>query len=111
MELQAGGAGMLPPLSLGAARCVLVGEPQQRPATSFSQAAGVLQREMAIVYAVVTRGTVVLAEFSAVGGNVGVVARWIPFAYLEDIQMIFMKTYGRVALSALAYAMNDEFSK
>ncbi|KAH9329076.1 hypothetical protein KI387_001184, partial [Taxus chinensis] len=82
---------------------------------------------MAIVYAVVMRGTVVLSEFNAVGRNVGAVARadgltflcmandtfdrWIPFAYLEDIQMRFMKTYGRVALSALAYAMNDEFSR
>lgn len=35
----------------------------------------------------------------------------IPFAYLEDIHMRFMKTYGRVANSALAYAMNDEFSR
>lgn len=101
----------------------------------------------------------VLAEFSAVGGNAGTVARrimeklplqdrgegesrlcysqdrhifhilrgsdgltflcmasdtfgrQIPFAYLEDIQMRFMKTYGRVAHNALAYAMNDEFSR
>jgi vesicle-associated membrane protein 7 len=35
----------------------------------------------------------------------------IPFLYLEDIQMRFMKNYGRVAHSALAYAMNDEFSR
>lgn len=32
---------------------------------------------MAILYAVVTRGTVVLAEFSAVTGNTGAVARRI----------------------------------
>ncbi|KAB8112107.1 hypothetical protein EE612_050104 [Oryza sativa] len=32
---------------------------------------------MAIVYAVVARGTVVLAEFSAVSGNAGAVARRI----------------------------------
>ncbi|CAL9068574.1 vesicle-associated membrane protein 714-like [Musa acuminata AAA Group] len=109
---------------------------------------------MAILYAVVARGTVVLAEFAAVTGNVGALARRIleklppdsdsrlcfsqdryifhvlrsdgitflcmanetfgrrvPFLYLEDIHMRFMKNYGRVAHSALAYAMNDEFSR
>ncbi|KAI9107640.1 hypothetical protein K1719_021303 [Acacia pycnantha] len=109
---------------------------------------------MAILYALVARGTVVLAEFSAVTGNTGAVARRIleklpdeadsrlcfsqdryifhilrsdgltylcmandtfgrriPFAYLEDIQMRFMKNYSRVALHAPAYAMNDEFSR
>ncbi|URD78830.1 vesicle-associated membrane protein [Musa troglodytarum] len=109
---------------------------------------------MAILYAVVARGTVVLAEFAAVTGNVGAIARRIleklspdsdsrlcfsqdryifhvlrsdgitflcmanetfgrrvPFLYLEDIHMRFMKNYGRVAHSALAYAMNDEFSR
>ncbi|XP_028808281.1 vesicle-associated membrane protein 714 [Neltuma alba] len=109
---------------------------------------------MAILYALVARGTVVLAEFSAVTGNTGAVARRIleklpaevdsrlcfsqdryifhilrsdgltylcmandtfgrriPFAYLEDIQMRFMKNYSRVALYAPAYAMNDEFSR
>lgn len=35
----------------------------------------------------------------------------IPFSYLEDIQMRFMKNYGRVAAYAPAYAMNDEFSR
>jgi len=35
----------------------------------------------------------------------------IPFIYLEDIQMRFLKNYSRVAHSALAYAMNDEFSR
>ncbi|CAL9208697.1 unnamed protein product [Musa hybrid cultivar] len=35
----------------------------------------------------------------------------VPFLYLEDIHMRFMKNYGRVAHSALAYAMNDEFSR
>jgi vesicle-associated membrane protein 7 len=29
---------------------------------------------------------------------------------LEDIHGRFVKTYGRAALMALAYAMNDEFS-
>ncbi|CAA7404421.1 unnamed protein product [Spirodela intermedia] len=109
---------------------------------------------MAILYALVARGTVVLAEFSAVTGNTGAVARRIleklppdadsrlcfsqeryifhvlrldgitflcmandtfgrrvPFSYLEEIHMRFMKNYGRVAHSALAYAMNDEFSR
>ncbi|GJP84658.1 hypothetical protein CLOP_g14704 [Closterium sp. NIES-67] len=37
--------------------------------------------------------------------------RRVPFAYLEDVHMRFMKTYGRVAGTALAYAMNDEFSR
>ncbi|KAJ4910912.1 Vesicle-associated membrane protein 714 [Raphanus sativus] len=110
---------------------------------------------MAIIYAVVARGTVVLAEFSAVTGNTGAVVRRIleklspetaderlcfsqdryifhilrsdgltflcmandtfgrriPFSYLEEIHKRFMKNYGRVAHSAPAYAMNDEFSR
>ncbi|KAH1220723.1 Vesicle-associated membrane protein 714 [Glycine max] len=109
---------------------------------------------MAIFYALVARGTVVLAEFSAVTGNTGAVSRRIleklpaesdsrlcfsqdryifhilrsdgityvcmandtfgrriPFSYLEDIQMRFMKNYSRVANYAPAYAMNDEFSR
>eukprot|EP00475_Leptophrys_vorax_P018371 TRINITY_DN2509_c0_g4_i1.p1 TRINITY_DN2509_c0_g4~~TRINITY_DN2509_c0_g4_i1.p1 ORF type:complete len:146 (+),score=17.26 TRINITY_DN2509_c0_g4_i1:366-803(+) len=37
--------------------------------------------------------------------------RRVPFAYLEDIHMRFIKTYGRVAATAPAYAMNDEFSR
>ncbi|KAK8921098.1 putative helicase MAGATAMA 3 [Platanthera zijinensis] len=39
---QASEAAILPPLSLGAARCVLVGDPQQLPATVISKAAGTL---------------------------------------------------------------------
>ncbi|XP_068660741.1 vesicle-associated membrane protein 714-like isoform X2 [Aristolochia californica] len=108
---------------------------------------------MTILYAAVTRGTVILAEFSAVTGNTGAVARRIldkiptdsdsrvcfsqdqyifyillsdgltflcmandtfgriSFAYLEDIHMRFMKNYGRIAHSAPAYAMNDEFCR
>ncbi|XP_042384251.1 vesicle-associated membrane protein 714-like [Zingiber officinale] len=109
---------------------------------------------MAILYAVVARKTLVLAEFSAVTGNVGAIARRIlenlapesdsrlcfsqdryifhvlradaitflcmanetfgrriPFMYLEDIHMRFMRNYGKVAHSALAYSMNDEFSR
>ncbi|XP_074560097.1 vesicle-associated membrane protein 714-like isoform X1 [Curcuma longa] len=37
--------------------------------------------------------------------------RRVPFMYLEDIHMRFMKNYGKVAHSALAYSMNDEFSR
>nr|GME04172.1 vesicle-associated membrane protein 714 [Ipomoea batatas]GME11213.1 vesicle-associated membrane protein 714 [Ipomoea batatas] len=109
---------------------------------------------MAILYALVARGTTVLAEFSAVTGNAGAVARRImeklpeeaesrlcfsqdryifhilrsdgltflcmandtfgrriPFSYLEDVKMRFMKNYGRIASHAPAYAMNDEFSR
>ncbi|GAB4824651.1 hypothetical protein Ancab_007523 [Ancistrocladus abbreviatus] len=109
---------------------------------------------MAILYAVVARGTTVLSEFSAVTSNTSAVARRIleklpaeadsrlcfsqdryifhilradglafmcmandafgrriPFSYLEDIHMRFMKNYGRVAQYAPAYAMNDEFSR
>ncbi|CAA6671833.1 unnamed protein product [Spirodela intermedia] len=39
---QAGEVAVLPPLVLGAARCVLVGDPQQLPATVISRAAGSL---------------------------------------------------------------------
>ncbi|KAK3443760.1 hypothetical protein EUGRSUZ_B03833 [Eucalyptus grandis] len=100
---------------------------------------------MAILYAVVARGTVVLAEFSAVTGNTGAVARRIleklpseadsRLCFSQDryifhilrsdglsflcmandtfgnIQMRFMKNYGKVAHFAPAYAMNDEFSR
>jgi vesicle-associated membrane protein 7 len=51
---------------------------------------------------------------NGVGGygliNTAIAGR-IPFAYLEDIHTRFIKTYGRVANTALAYAMNDEFSR
>lgn len=111
---------------------------------------------MAILYALVARGSVVLAEFSVASSNAGTIARRLlenlaiasgsdtrlsfaqdryvfhimrsqqltflcmandtfgrrlPFAYLEDIQMRFTKTYGQTAYTALAYAMNDEFSR
>ncbi|KAH9605497.1 hypothetical protein KSS87_014704 [Heliosperma pusillum] len=115
---------------------------------------------MAILYALVARGTIILSEFSAVTGNIGAVARRIleklpnngdgdgdadsrlcfsqdryifhilkadglvflcmandtfgrriPFSYLEDIHMRFMKNYGRIAHHAPAYSMNDEFSR
>ncbi|KAK6803055.1 hypothetical protein RDI58_000839 [Solanum bulbocastanum] len=35
----------------------------------------------------------------------------IPFSYLKDIQMRFMKNYGKVAYYAPAYSMYDEFSR
>jgi vesicle-associated membrane protein 7 len=109
---------------------------------------------MPILYSLVARGTVVLAEFSAAAGNASSIARRIlekfpeggdtrasysqerhifhilrlggiiylcmvndafgrriPFAFLEEISTRFSKTYGRVAQTALAYAMNDEFSR
>ncbi|KAH9297167.1 hypothetical protein KI387_028849, partial [Taxus chinensis] len=37
--------------------------------------------------------------------------RRIPFAFLEDIHGRFVKSYGRAVHTALAYAMNDEFSR
>ncbi|KAL0013700.1 hypothetical protein SO802_000769 [Lithocarpus litseifolius] len=37
--------------------------------------------------------------------------RRLPFAFLEDIHLKFVKTYGRAILSAPAYAMNEEFSR
>ncbi|GJM87264.1 hypothetical protein PR202_ga03201 [Eleusine coracana subsp. coracana] len=37
--------------------------------------------------------------------------RRIPFAFLDDIHGRFVKTYGRAALTALAYTMNDDFSR
>ncbi|KAK6119890.1 hypothetical protein DH2020_046364 [Rehmannia glutinosa] len=43
--------------------------------------------------------------------GISCIVRRIPFSYLEDIQMRFMKNYGRVAAYAPAYAMNDEFSR
>lgn len=109
---------------------------------------------MAILYALVARGSVVLAEFSATTTTANAIARQIlekipgsddtnasysqdryifhvkrtdgltvlcmaddtagrriPFAFLEEIHQRFVRTYGRVVLSAQAYAMNDEFSR
>ncbi|KAL9445075.1 hypothetical protein AB3S75_018133 [Citrus x aurantiifolia] len=79
---------------------------------------------MGILYGMVARGNVVLAEFSAAQTNGNAIARQvidklpqgisdrrIPFAFLEDIHQRFVKTYGRSIHSAAAYAMNDEFSR
>ncbi|KAH7436744.1 hypothetical protein KP509_05G034000 [Ceratopteris richardii] len=109
---------------------------------------------MAIVYAMVARGSVVLAEYNATPSNASTVAkqilekmpsvaesrvsysqgrfifhviriegltflcmandtfgRRIPFTFLEDIHSRFIKTYGPASYMALAYAMNDEFSR
>eukprot|EP00250_Pteridium_aquilinum_P013338 c21280_g1_i1 orf=275-907(-) len=109
---------------------------------------------MAIRYAMVARGSVVLAEYSSTPSNANTVARQIleklpnvadsrvsysqdrfifhvtktngltflcmandtlgrriPFTFLEDIHSRFMKVYGRTSHTALAYAMNDEFSR
>ncbi|CAI0444273.1 unnamed protein product [Linum tenue] len=35
----------------------------------------------------------------------------IPFAFLDDIHLRFVRTYGRGVHSAQAYGMNDEFSR
>ncbi|MCO5557720.1 hypothetical protein L7F22_011291 [Adiantum nelumboides] len=35
----------------------------------------------------------------------------IPFTFLEDVRSRFLKAYGRMCRTALAYAMNDEFSR
>jgi len=37
--------------------------------------------------------------------------RRIPFAFLEDIKNRFKTAYGTKGKTAMAYAMNDEFSK
>ncbi|XP_072984178.1 vesicle-associated membrane protein 711-like isoform X2 [Typha latifolia] len=109
---------------------------------------------MTILYSLVARGTVVLAEFSATQTNAGAIARQIlekipgvndshvsysqdryvfhvtrtdgitvlcvaddtagrriPFAFLEEIHGRFVKAYGRACHTALAYAMNEEFSR
>ncbi|KAE8731685.1 VAMP714 protein [Hibiscus syriacus] len=105
---------------------------------------------MAILYALVARGSMVLAEFTAASTNASAIAkqiidkttgdndinvsysqdryifhvngltvlcmadesagRGIPFTFLEDMDQRFVRTYGRAVLSALPYAMNDEFS-
>ncbi|XP_076895101.1 vesicle-associated membrane protein 711-like [Bidens hawaiensis] len=109
---------------------------------------------MTILYTLVARGSVVLAEFSCTPTNASQIARQIiekvnggndvnvsyshdryifhvkrmdgltvlcmaddvsgrriPFAFLEDVHQRFVRTYGRAALSAQAYGMNDEFSR
>jgi len=35
----------------------------------------------------------------------------IPFGFLDDIRMLFVNKYGSKGLTAMAYAMNDEFSR
>lgn len=109
---------------------------------------------MAILYAMVARGSVVLAEYSSTPSNANMVARQIleklpnaadrrasysqdrfifhvaktdgltflcmasdtlgrriPYAFLEDMHSRFMKAYGPTSRTALAYAMNEEFSR
>ncbi|GBG62518.1 hypothetical protein CBR_g30836 [Chara braunii] len=112
---------------------------------------------MAILYALVARGTMILAEHNKAQGNADVVARRllekippaqpqqdsrvsytqdrhifhllrsggltymcmseesfgrrIPFAFLDDIKAKFSSAYGKLAQTALAYAMNDEFGR
>ncbi|XP_019464691.1 PREDICTED: vesicle-associated membrane protein 711-like isoform X2 [Lupinus angustifolius] len=75
---------------------------------------------MGILYGMVGRGHVVLAEFNATQSNASGIAKQIlekinegtvPFAFLEDIHQKFVKTYGRAIISAPGYAMNEEFSR
>ncbi|PPD71816.1 hypothetical protein GOBAR_DD31297 [Gossypium barbadense] len=77
---------------------------------------------MAILYALVARGSVMLAEFTAASTNASAIDEAnsrqdtgdegrIPFAFLEDIHQRFVRTYGRAIFSALPYGMNDEFSR
>ncbi len=37
--------------------------------------------------------------------------RRIPFAFLEDVKSRFFAAYGTKGRSAMAYAMNEEFSR
>eukprot|EP00299_Pterocystis_sp_00344_P002438 c1274_g1_i1.p1 GENE.c1274_g1_i1~~c1274_g1_i1.p1 ORF type:complete len:218 (-),score=36.30 c1274_g1_i1:59-712(-) len=106
-----------------------------------------------IVYALVSRGPTVLAEFTSASGNFTTVtrrileklpqqngkmsytydshqfhyitedaltymcmcdsefSRRIAFSFLEDIKKRFQSTYGERARTALAYGMNEDFSK
>jgi len=109
---------------------------------------------MPIIYSVVARGTVVLAEFSSARGNFDQVARKIlekiptsanskmsyvyerhifhymvdsgltylcmadeefgrrvPFMYLEDLKSRFKSAYGDRGKTALAFGMNEDFSR
>ncbi|KAH9311307.1 hypothetical protein KI387_026342, partial [Taxus chinensis] len=51
-QLQASVTSVLPPFPLGAARHVLVGDPQHCPATVISQAAGMLQYSRSFFFGV-----------------------------------------------------------
>jgi len=108
---------------------------------------------MPLIYSLVARETVILAEFTSTSGNFTTVTRRIleripqkeskmsyvydrhifhilveegltflcmadeefgrriPFAFLDDIKNRFIATYGNRGRSALAYAMNEEFSR
>ena len=35
----------------------------------------------------------------------------MPFAFLDDIHVRFVRAYARLAPTALAFAMNDEFAR
>eukprot|EP01118_Nematostelium_gracile_P007497 TRINITY_DN2448_c0_g1_i1.p1 TRINITY_DN2448_c0_g1~~TRINITY_DN2448_c0_g1_i1.p1 ORF type:complete len:227 (+),score=56.28 TRINITY_DN2448_c0_g1_i1:69-749(+) len=109
---------------------------------------------MPIIYSVVARGTVILAEYSNAKGNFDEVSRRIlekvpstrnssmsyvferhifhytvddgltylcmadeefgrrvPFSYLEDLKNRFKSTYGQRGKTALAFGMNEDFSR
>ena len=42
---------------------------------------------------------------------VGVDAEWVPFAFLDDMKQRFLGEYGEEAHTAIAFAMNLEFSR
>ncbi|XP_010141253.1 PREDICTED: vesicle-associated membrane protein 7 isoform X2 [Buceros rhinoceros silvestris] len=66
---------------------------------------------MAILFAVVARGTTILAKHAWCGGNfLEDFERSRAFTFLNEIKKRFQTTYGSRAQTALPYAMNSEFS-
>ncbi|EAW55880.1 vesicle-associated membrane protein 7 isoform X3 [Cebus imitator] len=66
---------------------------------------------MAILFAVVARGTTILAKHAWCGGNfLEDFERSRAFNFLNEIKKRFQTTYGSRAQTALPYAMNSEFS-
>nr|XP_061793549.1 vesicle-associated membrane protein 7 isoform X2 [Nerophis lumbriciformis] len=66
---------------------------------------------MAILFAVVARGTTILAKHAWCGGNfLEDFERSRAFSFLSEIKRRFQTTYGSRAQTALPYAMNSEFS-
>ncbi|ETE66819.1 Vesicle-associated membrane protein 7, partial [Ophiophagus hannah] len=66
---------------------------------------------MAILFAVVARGSTILAKHAWCGGNfLENFERSRAFTFLNEIKKRFQTTYGSRAQTALPYAMNSEFS-
>ncbi|XP_042523418.1 vesicle-associated membrane protein 7 isoform X3 [Dipodomys spectabilis] len=66
---------------------------------------------MAILFAVVARGTTILAKHAWCGGNfLEDFERSRAFNFLNEVKKRFQTTYGSRAQTALPYAMNSEFS-